>query len=109
MFVHDSYVPWHGANFDACLIKMPLDIYETGITNAKKDEDKTCVLDIYYLDSHGIEYDCTSCGDGCVNAACLPTEPETGGKACWVAGWGLKADDVYDGVLRIVQIYVSQG
>ena len=83
---------------------MPVDIYETGINNAKKDnrEDKTCLLDIYYLDSHRIEYDCTPCGDGCVNAACLPTEKETGGKACWVAGWGLKKDDVYDGVLRIV-------
>jgi len=108
IFVHDDYVPWHGTNFDVCLIKMSLDIYETGITNAKRDEDKTCLLDIYYLDSHGIEYDCTPCGDGCVNAACLPTEPETGGSACWVAGWGLKADAVYDGVLRIVQIKVSK-
>ena len=107
IFVHDDYVPWHGTNFDVCLIKMPLDIYETGITNAKRDEDKTCLLDIYYLDSHGIEYDCTPCGDGCINAACLPTKPDTGGSACWVAGWGLKADDVYDGVLRIVQIKVS--
>ena len=82
---------------------MPVDIYETGITNAKKDkrEEKTCVLDIY-LDSSRDEYDCTPCGDGCVNAACLPTEKETGGKACWVAGWGYKKGDVYDGVLRIV-------
>ena len=72
------------------------------MANAKKDEDKTCVLDTYYLDSWGIDYNCTSCGDGCVNAACLPTERETGGKACWVAGWGLKADDVYDGVVSSV-------
>ena len=100
MIVHDEYVPWHGTNFDVCLVKMPLDIYETGMANAKKDENKTCVLDIYYLDSHNIDYDCTSCGDGCVNAACLPTEREMGGRACWVAGWGQKAEEVLDGVLR---------
>ena len=100
MIVHDEYVPWHRTNFDVCLIKMPLDIYETGMANAKKDENKTCVLDMYYLDSHNIDYDCTSCGDGCVNAACLPTEREMGGRACWVAGWGQKAEEVLDGVLR---------
>ena len=31
---------------------------------------------------------CRACGDGCVNAACLPQDAETGGKACWIAGWG---------------------
>ena len=31
---------------------------------------------------------CIACGDGCVNAACLPQDAETGGKACWIAGWG---------------------
>ena len=31
---------------------------------------------------------CRACGDGCVNAACLPTAAEIGGKACWIAGWG---------------------
>ena len=31
---------------------------------------------------------CEACGDGCVNAACLPQDVETGGKACWIAGWG---------------------
>jgi len=31
---------------------------------------------------------CRACGDGCVNAACLPSAAETGGKACWIAGWG---------------------
>ena len=99
--IHDEYVPWFSTNFDVCLVKMSLDIYETGISNAKKVENKTCVLDTYYLDSWGIDYNCTSCGDGCVNAACLPTERETGGKACWVAGWGAKADYVFDHVLRM--------
>ena len=31
---------------------------------------------------------CRACGDGCVNAACLPQAAETGGRACWIAGWG---------------------
>merc|ERR1712183_319099 len=31
---------------------------------------------------------CNACADGCVNAACLPSAAEAGGKACWIAGWG---------------------
>ena len=38
---------------------------------------------------------CTPCGDGCVNAACLPTEPVTGGKACWIAGWGKTSEHAH--------------
>jgi len=87
---------------DICLIKMPKDIYETGINNSKKDTDITCVPDKY-----GYPYECTPCGDGCVNAACLPTEAETGGKACWVAGWGVDEDGNFGKVLRIVQILLS--
>ena len=37
---------------------------------------------------------CSACKDGCVNAACLPTEREPGGKACWIAGWGVTSNDV---------------
>ena len=29
------------------------------------------------------------CGDGCVNAACMPEAEGEHGDACWVAGWGL--------------------
>ena len=110
MYVHDEYVrPWEKINTDICLIKMPKDIYETGINNSKKDTDKTCVPDIISekLDEYGYVYDCTPCGDGCVNAACLPTEAETGGKACWIAGWGKTEDGpvgMESKVLRIVQI-----
>ena len=32
------------------------------------------------------------CGDGCINAACLPTEPGAHGDACWIAGWGKTSD-----------------
>ena len=113
MYVHDEYVrPWEKINTDICLIKMPKDIYETGINNSKKDTDKTCVPDIISekLDEYGYVYDCTPCGDGCVNAACLPTEAETGGKACWIAGWGKTEDGpvgMESKVLRIVQILLS--
>ena len=110
MYVHDEYVrPWEKINTDICLIKMPKDIYETGINNSKKDTDKTCVPDIHSekLDEYGYVYDCTPCGDGCVNAACLPTEAETGGKACWIAGWGTDEDGTSGNVLRIVQILFS--
>lgn len=27
LILHNEYVPWHGTNFDVCMIKMPLDIY----------------------------------------------------------------------------------
>ena len=113
MYVHDEYVrPWEKINTDICLIKMPKDIYETGINNSKKDTDKTCVPDIISekLAEYGYVYDCTPCGDGCVNAACLPTEAETGGKACWIAGWGKTEDGpvgMESKVLRIVQILLS--
>ena len=40
---------------------------------------------------------CTACKDGCVNAACLPTEREAGGRACWIAGWGITTEDFRDG------------
>ena len=88
---------------------MPKDIYETGINNSKKDTDKTCVPDILSekLDEYRYVYECTPCGDGCVNAACLPTEAETGGKAGWVAGWGVDEDGNFGKVLRIVQILLS--
>jgi len=42
---------------------------------------------------------CTACKDGCVNAACLPTEREAGGRACWIAGWGITTEDFRDGPL----------
>ena len=40
---------------------------------------------------------CTACKDGCVNAACLPTEREAGGRACWIAGWGITTEDFREG------------
>ena len=40
---------------------------------------------------------CAACKDGCVNAACLPTEREAGGRACWIAGWGITTEDFREG------------
>ena len=66
VFIHDSYADHSDGsrhNFDVCLLN-------------------ATVPDLLaYGNSHG-------CGDGCMNAACLPSEPGSHGDACWVAGWG---------------------
>ena len=66
VFIHDSYKDHSDGsktNFDVCLLKPTVsDLFATG-------------------NSHG-------CGDRCMNAACLPTNPGSHGDACWVAGWG---------------------
>ena len=63
VFVHDGFEKEPGHNNDICLMKIQeLDLFAVG-------EDK-------------------GCGSGCINAACLPSEPALHGDACWVAGWG---------------------
>ena len=66
VFIHDSYADHSDGsanNFDVCLLNATVpDLFATG-------------------NSHG-------CADGCMNAACLPTDPGSHGDACWVAGWG---------------------
>ena len=60
--IHPNYSS-DSKNFDACLIKTNQSIFETAARQG--------------------------CGDGCVNAVCLPTEAPQYGDACWVAGWGM--------------------
>ena len=63
VFVHDGFEKEPGHNNDICLMKIQeSDLFAVG-------QDK-------------------GCGIGCINAACLPTEPAVHGDACWVAGWG---------------------
>ena len=66
VFIHDSYTDHSDGsetNFDVCLLNPTVpDLFATG-------------------NSYG-------CGDGCMNAACLPANPGSHGDACWVAGWG---------------------
>ena len=66
VFIHDSYTDHSdgsGNNFDVCLLK-------------------ATVPDLFAIGNRH------RCGDGCMNAACLPTKPGAHGDACWVAGWG---------------------
>ena len=66
VFIHDSYTDHSdgsGQNFDVCLLK-------------------ATVPDMFAIGNS------LGCGDGCMNAACLPTVPGAHGDACWVAGWG---------------------
>ena len=131
--IHPKFAwPWKDlsvSNYDVALIKLPKDIYETGMNNALVDVDRTeewpedfddlfllqpesstlsnitCVNQLLVEDPNDDLDDdwfvvppgghCTPCGDGCVNAACLPTEPVTGGKACWIAGWGKTSEHAY--------------
>ena len=63
VFVHDGFEKEPGHNNDICLMKIQeLDLFAVGEDNG--------------------------CGNGCINAACLPSEPALHGDACWVAGWG---------------------
>ena len=66
VFIHDSYTnhsDGSGYNFDVCLLK-------------------ATVPDMFAFGNS------LGCGDGCMNAACLPAVPGAHGDACWVAGWG---------------------
>ena len=65
VFIHDLYADHSDGpqNFDVCLLK-------------------ATVPDMFAIGNS------LGCGDGCMNAACLPAEPGAHGDACWVAGWG---------------------
>jgi hypothetical protein len=92
--IHDKYDAVSGSNFDVCLIKTSEDIYEVGRNNAMlSDPLSGCVNRTDFKNGKR----CTACKDGCVNAACLPTERETGGRACWIAGWGITSEDFREG------------
>jgi len=76
-FIHESYDPANGKNFDICMIKADRDIFAEGLLNGQKT-GSGC----------GPTNQCEACGAGCVEAACLPSAEAVHGSACWIAGWG---------------------
>ena len=64
-FIHELWndkTDGSSKNYDVCLLKSQEDIFQAGQANG--------------------------CGNGCVNAACMPKSEGQHGDACWVAGWG---------------------
>ena len=66
--IHPEYAGTQRTPFDACLVKAPRDIFVEARNNG--------------------------CGPNCVNTACLPQAPAVHGDACWVAGWGVKSEEL---------------
>lgn len=62
IFRSPNYDGLNANNNDICLLKTSTSIFTEGASRG--------------------------CGDGCVNAACLPIEGSIHGDACWIGGWG---------------------
>ena len=82
VFIHESYTDHSDGsdkNFDVCLLKATVpDLFVIGYSH--------------------------ECGDGCINAACLPTKPAAHGDACWIAGWGKTSDGSRATILQEVGV-----
>ena len=65
MFIHELFqdkADGKSKNHDVCLLKSNEDIFAAGKLN--------------------------NCGNGCMNAACIPEADAVHNSTCWVAGWG---------------------
>ena len=71
LIIHESYSHGTSNANNLCLIRVNKFVTDTTIWQAAA---------------------AVNCGDGCVHAACIPSNAATHGDACWTAGWG-RVDD----------------